>query len=414
MPLSEPHTVTHFRREVAASSFVVFRQVALSPRHFEVANHLGADVLLKRRDDDASYLLCVGDGIRYVGQDRTYRRLFAAEPHRGWRVLAIIHSPEEEAVLRETDAVLGLDGHAPHLPRAEAEAPRQIVVRREELGPDKQPAAEGAEGRFGVNLVEEARAGRIARALHRDKEIDALIRILSKEGKNAACLVGEPGVGKTAVVEGLAHRVSGGDVPQTLARARILDVNLSFLAAGASYKNQFEGRVKELLDLARRDHDVILFLDEVHTIRASGSDASQLVKQDLGRGRIRCIGATTNAEYRNIEADAALARRFQVVPIRELTPLQTIAILRTNRARLEQHHGVAIPDNLLRSVVDLVCRYVADRRLPDKAMDLLDEACACARLADLQRSSRAEEQAPDTLQNPALEQRDAPGATAAP
>jgi ATP-dependent Clp protease ATP-binding subunit ClpA len=365
-------------------------------------------VLLKRRGDATSYLLCVEDAVRYSGQDPAYRRVFNSEAHRGWRVVAIIHAPDEAAVLLETDAILGLDGHPPRFPRSDAEAPREIVVMRPELAPDKPRLPEGMEGRLGANLVEEARAGRIGSALFRDKEIGALIRILSKQGKNAACLVGEPGVGKTAVVEGLAHLIARKDVPDTLVKARILDVNLSFLAAGATYKNQFEGRMKELLDLARRDRDVILFLDELHTIRASGSDASQMVKQDLGRGRIHCIGATTNAEYRGIEADAALARRFQVVPIQELTPLQTVAILRANRARLEQHHGVAIPDDLMHHVVALACRYVADRRLPDKAMDLLDEACACARLGDVQSHHVTEDEAPKTLQGPVL----APGRVA--
>jgi ATP-dependent Clp protease ATP-binding subunit ClpC len=193
-------------------------------------------------------------------------------------------------------------------------------------------------------------------------------------------LVGPPGVGKTAVVEGLAVRVAHEAIPDSLIRARILDVNLSFLAAGATYRNEFEGRLKDLLDLARHDRNVILFLDEIHVICACGSDGSQLIKSDLGRGRIRCIGATTNSEFRALEADAALARRFQAIPVQEPTPRQSLEILRAARARFEEYHGVSILDEQLKAVVDLACRFVPERHLPDKALDLLDEACACARI----------------------------------
>lgn len=207
-----------------------------------------------------------------------------------------------------------------------------------------------------------------------------MIRVLSKEGKNAVCLVGEPGVGKTRVVEHLALLVAKGEVPNALRGVRILDVNLSMLAAGAIHQNEFEGRMKQILDLARRDAKVILFLDELHTLRAPGSDASQMVKSDLGRGRIRCIGATTPREFRLIENDAALARRFQVVPVGELSRGQTVHILEQVVPRLEAHHHVEIPAELLPVVVDLSIRYVPSRHLPDKALDLLDEACACAGL----------------------------------
>jgi ATP-dependent Clp protease ATP-binding subunit ClpA len=380
MPLNEPGTLAYFRRAISVVPFAVFRQTPLPPQHFAAENPAGADLLLKRRDDTSSYLFCISDTVRYLGKDRNFRQVFASNAHRGWRVLAIIQSAEEQTVLREADAILGLDGGLPRLPGVEQKAPHPIIMRNEEFHPRVLRTAEGTDERFGVNLVAEAREGRFREALHRTQEISALTRILLKKEKNAACLLGEPGVGKTAVVEGLALRVAQGRVPFALSGVRILDVNLSFLSAGATYKNQFEGRMKELLDLARRDRNVILFLDELHAICASGSDASQMVKSDLGRGRIRCLGATTVAEYKIIEADAALARRFQTVPVHELTRLQTVEVLQAARSELEAHHGVVIPGGLLGSVVELACRYVPHRRLPDKALDLLDEACACAAL----------------------------------
>ncbi len=390
MPLSEAQSIERFRRDVAATSFVAFRGVILPPRHFAVEGGTGADLLIKRRSEDAAYFLLVDASVRYLGQDRVYRRLFAAAPQRGWRTMAAIRSNDAELVLREVDAVLGLDGQAPRLLAPTAHARRELVVRTEDLASDSGAPAKEPGDRFGTDLVEQARQRRLSVPLFRDNETNALVRILSKAGKNAAVLVGLPGVGKTSVVEGLAVQIASGNVPQTLVHARILDVNLSFLAAGASYKNEFEGRMKELLDLARRDREVILFLDELHTIRAPNSDASQMVKSDLGRGRIRCIGATTNAEFRVLQADAALARRFQVVPVQELTPAQSVAILRATRVRLETHHGVSIPEELFQQIVNLTSRHVPDRHLPDKALDLLDEACACAKLAALRGRLRRE------------------------
>lgn len=380
MPLNEPQMVERFQRDVATASFVSARHVPLPPQHFVTDGARGADILLKRRAEDGGYLLLVDATVRYVGDDDTYRRLFAAGTQRGWRMLAGISSDDPELVLAQADAILGLNGRPPRMP-VRRDRRRELVVRTDDLTEATDRGGDETGERFGADLVDEARAGRLAVPLFRDRETDALVRILSKAGKNASCLVGPPGVGKTAVVEGLAVRIARGDVPNTLAQARILDVNLSFLAAGATYKNEFEGRIKVLLDLARTDRNVILFLDELHTIRGPASDASQMVKSDLGRGRIRCIGATTNSEYRLLESDAALTRRFQVIPVQELTPAQAVEILRAARRRLERHHGVSIAEELLQNIVDLSCRHVPDRQLPDKALDLLDEACACARMS---------------------------------
>jgi ATP-dependent Clp protease ATP-binding subunit ClpA len=380
MPLLDQAHTNELRRELATHGLAIFRGIALPQRYFAVQGSAGADLLFKRLDDGTGCIALIQQDVRYLGRDQALAKAFASRPNNGWRPIAVFRPAEPEAVLSQADILLGLTGRAPQLPMPSQ--PREIVVDPGELehhaggqNPEKDDAA-----RFGTDLVEEARQGRLTAALFRDKETEALIRILSKEGKTAACLVGEPGVGKTKVVENLAVWVAQNRVPPGLQGARILDVNLCLLAAGATYQNEFEGRMKKVLDLARRDSNVILFLDEVHTIRAPGSNASQMVKSDLGRGRIRCIGATTNAEFRLIDTDAALARRFQVVPVPELTRDQTVEILDDYRKNLLRHHGVEIPDELLATTVDLATRYVSNRYLPDKALDLLDEACACARL----------------------------------
>ena len=246
------------------------------------------------------------------------------------------------------------------------------------------PAPESArghdDGRFGTDLVEEARHGRLAPARFRQSETAALMRI-SKREKNAACVVGEAGVGKTAIVENLAIEIAAANVPPALIDTRIVDVNLSFMAAGAVHANEFEGRLARILDIARADRRMILFFDEIHTIRLTGSNVAQLVKSDLGRGRIRCVGATTPEEFRDIEDDSALARRFQKIRVDELTREESIAVLENAKARLEAHHRVTIPHEMIVRCVDLSIRFAPDRRLPDKALDLLDEACAAAQIS---------------------------------
>jgi hypothetical protein len=384
VPLSRPDLMTRFRREVQTKSLLVLKGIELPGRFFAVGDGHAADLLFKRLDNGQGVIVLVDHRARYIGPDPAIHQVFGTPPQNGWRPVLVVSPPDAGHVLGAADRLLGLDGEPPMLPAAPPQGqPKPIVVKTDQVVPDGDRA--GREGneldRFGRDLVVEAREGRLQAPLFRDKEIEALVRILSKAGKNAACLVGPPGVGKTAVVEGFAVVIASRRAPETLAKARLLDVNLSFLAAGAMCQNEFEGRVKRLLDVARRDPNTILFFDEMHTIRRAGGDASQMIKSDLGRGRIRCIGATTNAEFRTIEADEALARRFQVVPIPELTPLQTVDVLRTVAPDLQRHHGVSISEELLVQVVDMAVRYVPDRHLPDKALDLLDEACAAAALA---------------------------------
>lgn len=241
---------------------------------------------------------------------------------------------------------------------------------------------------YSRDLTAAAKAGELDPVIGREDEVERLIAILSRRSKNNPVLVGEPGVGKTAVVEGLAQRIVRDDVPVSLREKRILALAIGQLVAGTKYRGEFETRVKRILDEVRRaGRDVILFIDEVHTLVGAGAaeggalDLSSMIKPELARGDLQCIGATTFEEYRKyIEADSALERRFQPVMVNEPTIEQTIAILRGLRSRYSTHHGVTIGDSALESAANLAARYIADRRLPDKAIDLMDEAAASARL----------------------------------
>ncbi len=219
----------------------------------------------------------------------------------------------------------------------------------------------------------------------REEEILRLISVLSRKSKNNPCLIGEPGVGKTAIVEGLAARIADGAVPDLLRGKKIYSVELSSLVAGAKYRGEFEERMRAIIDEAAADPKVILFVDEVHTVMGAGGaegavDAANILKPALARGAIRLIGATTLAEYRKIEKDGALERRFQPITVGEPTPQEALNILRGVRESYELHHGLAIADDALEAAVDLSVRYLPERRLPDKALDLIDEAAASLRV----------------------------------
>ena len=239
---------------------------------------------------------------------------------------------------------------------------------------------------FGKNLTELAKQGKIDPVIGREKEIERVIQILSRRNKNNPCLIGEPGVGKTAIAEGLALKIVNGEVPEMLANKTIYSLDLTSMVAGTKYRGDFEERIKKAMDEVKDNKDVILFIDEIHNIMGAGAaegavDAANILKPSLARGEIQVIGATTISEYRkNIEKDAALERRFQPVTVGEPTEEETVEILKGLRDKYEAHHKVKITDDAIDSAVKLSSRYINDRFLPDKAIDLIDEAASVVRL----------------------------------
>lgn len=242
---------------------------------------------------------------------------------------------------------------------------------------------------FGRDLTEAAEKGELDPVIGRDKEIQRVIQILSRRSKNNPVLIGEPGVGKTAIAEGLAERVVDGDVPEDLRNKRIVTLDLSGMLAGTKYRGDFEERIKAAIEEVKKAGDVILFIDELHTIIGAGAaegaiDAANIIKPALGRGEIQVIGATTLDEYRkHIEKDAALERRFQPVTVDEPSEEESIQILRGIRDKYEAHHKLKITDEALEAAVTMSARYIADRYLPDKAIDLVDEAASRVRMTSL-------------------------------
>ena len=241
--------------------------------------------------------------------------------------------------------------------------------------------------KFGRNIVDAVKKGKIDPVIGREDEIRRMIKILSRKTKNNPVLIGEPGVGKTAIVEGLARRIVDKDVPLGLQNKSLYELDLAALVAGAKFRGEFEERLKAVLNkIKESDGQIILFIDEIHTIvgagRADGAmDASNMLKPMLARGELHCIGATTLNEYRKyIEKDSALERRFQKIQIEEPTVADTVSILRGLKDRFEAHHGVHISDNAIVAAANLSNRYITDRFLPDKAIDLIDEACASIRM----------------------------------
>lgn len=260
---------------------------------------------------------------------------------------------------------------------------------------------------FARDMTLEAKMGNTDPVIGREKEIERVLQILSRRMKNNPCMVGEPGVGKTAVAEGIAYLIATGNVPDTLRDKRLMSLDLSGMVAGSKYRGEFEERIKKVIKEVKNDGNIILFVDELHTIIGAGGaegaiDASNILKPSLSRGEIQMIGATTRAEYRKyIEKDAALERRFQPVYIEEPTEEETVEILKGLRGVYEEHHNVEISDDAITAAVKLSVRYISDRFLPDKAIDLMDEACARKRLGF---GNRLQKNLPVELEIKALEQ----------
>ncbi|WP_444355581.1 Clp protease N-terminal domain-containing protein, partial [Prevotellamassilia timonensis] len=271
----------------------------------------------------------------------------------------------------------------------------------EELRGGQKATSQSAEdtyqalAKYARNLVEEARNGKLDPVIGRDEEIRRVLQILSRRTKNNPILIGEPGTGKTAIVEGLAERIVRGDVPENLKNKKLYSLDMGALVAGAKYKGEFEERLKSVInEVTQANGDIILFIDEIHTLVGAGKgegamDAANILKPALARGELRSIGATTLEEYQKyFEKDKALERRFQTVMVDEPTPEDAISILRGLKERYENHHKVRIQDDALIAAVQLSHRYITDRFLPDKAIDLMDEAAAKLRM---ERDSQPEE-----------------------
>ena len=263
------------------------------------------------------------------------------------------------------------------------------IIRSEDRSEDSDTAEAGSTpvlDKYSRDLTALAREGKIDKVVGRENELNRLMQILSRRTKNNPCLIGEPGVGKTAIVEGLALKIVANDVPETLGDKRVVTLDLSAMIAGSKYRGEFEERIKRVIAEVSTSKEVLLFIDEIHTIIGAGGaegavDASNILKPSLARGEIQLIGATTIEEYRkHIEKDSALERRFQPIRVEEPTEEESLEILKGIRSAYEKHHGLTISDEALKAAVSLSARYISDRFLPDKAIDLIDEASSRLRL----------------------------------
>lgn len=314
------------------------------------------------------------------------------------------------AMMKETDCIatrllhtMGVNIQKMYLDLLLAMGEEQSVSREEiQSGRALKVSASGAVtpvlDQYSRDLTAMAAAGKLDPVIGREQEISRVIQILSRRTKNNPCLIGEPGVGKTAVVEGLAQKITAGEVPRTIQNKRVVVLDLSGMVAGSKYRGEFEERIKKVVNEVMENRNILLFIDELHTIIGAGGaegalDASNILKPSLSRGEIQLIGATTIEEYRKyIEKDAALERRFQPVTVEEPTEEQAFAILKGVRPFYESHHGVKITDEALEAAVKLSVRYISDRFLPDKAIDLIDEASSKVQLAGYEKPEKLQQQ----------------------
>jgi ATP-dependent Clp protease ATP-binding subunit ClpC len=291
-------------------------------------------------------------------------------------------------LLREGEGIAAgvLDSFGITLERARAETERTLSSSTPKSRPTRSASRTPALDQLGINLTEAARVGKLDPVIGRTKEIERVIQILSRRTKNNPALIGEPGVGKTAIVEGLAHRIVEGDVPETLEGKRLIALDMGAVVAGTKYRGEFEERLRKIIEEIKTAGNCVLFVDEFHTMVGAGAaegavDAANLLKPALARGELQCIGATTLDDYRKyVERDAALERRFQPVLVEEPSVEETLDILKGIKERYEEHHQLTISDEALNSAVTLAARYIPDRFLPDKAIDLVDEASSRVRI----------------------------------
>ena len=291
-------------------------------------------------------------------------------------------------LIREGEGIAAgvLESLGVNLDRVRAQVLQAVSQSGPQQGDTRRPVRTPLIDQMGIDLTAAARAGKLDPVIGREKEIERVIQILSRRTKNNPALIGEPGVGKTAIVEGLAQRIVAGEVPETLLGKRLLTLDMGALVAGTKYRGEFEERLKKIIEEIKAAGNCILFIDELHTLVGAGAaegavDAANILKPSLARGEVQCIGATTLDEYRKyIEKDGALERRFQPVLVEEPTVEETIAILRGIKERYEQHHKLEITDEALKAAAELAARYIPDRHLPDKAIDLIDEAASRVRL----------------------------------
>ena len=319
-------------------------------------------------------------GQSYIGTEHLLAALLAEEDSVACRILAALRVTADE-LRRDVNAFFGALDEKGEKSESNTKAQRGASEKSASLQ-DTPTLAQ-----YGRDLTAMAKEGKIDPVIGRDNETDRVIQILSRRGKNNPCLIGEPGVGKTAVVEGLAQRIADGNVPETLKDKQIVTLDIASMIAGAKYRGEFEERLKSVMEEISNNRQIILFIDEIHTIVGAGAaegavDAANIIKPALARGEMQLIGATTISEYRkHIEKDAALERRFQPVTVGEPSTSEAIQILTGLRDKYEAHHKLRITDEAIEAAVTLSARYIADRFLPDKAIDLLDEAASRKRLS---------------------------------
>ena len=336
-------------------------------------------------------------GQSYVGTEHLLLAILDEPDCVAVRLLTALSIPVEElrrdvvGFLTSPSTTGQEDSYPPVQDRSRDSRAERRETDRSERGARSRDGIHGTPtlSKFGLDLTAKAKGGSLDPIIGREAETDRVIRILSRRGKNNPCLIGEPGVGKTAVVEGLCQRIADGNIPEPLKGKTVVTVDIPSMVAGAKYRGEFEDRLKSVMAEVRSRPDIILFIDELHTIVGAGAaegavDAANILKPALARGEIRVIGATTAEEYRlHIEKDAALERRFQAVTVGEPTEEEAILILMGLRPRYEAHHRMKITDEAIRAAVELSVRYIPDRFLPDKAIDLMDEAAAALRLSSL-------------------------------